>query len=274
MYFANSGGILMYDGTNWQVIFTETASVVRSLYKASDGKIYVGGKTDIGYLEKNKFGTTVFISLGHLLPDSCKNFTNVWTVYETSEGIVFPTQKHSFFYKNGKIKVLVNKPMMEYGFVVNKILYGQSAEGNLYNTSLNKGPSFINNCDTFKNQSIYCMIDGFQKNEVLIMPYSYGLFALNTATKKIVKFKTEVDSVLDNTSLYWMVKLKNGNIAVSTWIKGIFILNSKGQLVERIYKNGGLKEDNTYFLFEDKEENLWVTTTNGIFKYDLNNPVK
>ncbi|MEF2036238.1 hypothetical protein, partial [Pseudomonas aeruginosa] len=137
MYFANSGGILMYDGTHWQVVFTETASVVRSLFKASDGKIYVGGKTDIGYLEKNKFGATIFKSLGHLLPASCKNFTNVWTVYETPEGIVFPTQKHSFFYKNGKIKVLVNKPMMEYGFVVNNTLYGQSAEGKLYNTSLN-----------------------------------------------------------------------------------------------------------------------------------------
>lgn len=274
MYFASSGGILMYDGTHWQIVYTETANVVRSLFKASDGKIYVGGKTDIGYLKKNKFGTTVFISLGHLLPDSCKKFTNVWTVYETPEGIVFPTQKHSFFYKNGKMSVLVNTPMTEYGFVVNNTLYGQSAEGKLYSTSLTKGSSFINNCEIFRSESIYCMIEGFQKNEVLIMPYSYGLFTLNTSTHQINKFKTEVDSVLDNTSMYWMVKLKNGNIAVSTWIKGIFILNSKGELIERIYKNGGLKEDNTYFLFEDKEENLWVTTTNGIFKYDLNNPIK
>ncbi len=274
LYFANSSGILIYNGTNWQTVASASANLVRSIYKGSDGKIYVGGKTDIGYLEKNKQGTTVFKSLGHLLPDSCKNFTNVWTVYETSDGIVFPTQKYIFFYKNGEMKILTNNPLMEYGFVVNNTVYGQSAEGNIYQTSLQKGASFVANSDLFGGRSVYCMQQGFNKNELLVMPYSSGLFTLNTITHKMTKFNTEVDSILDRVSLYWMIRLKNGNLAIATSIRGVFIIDSKGRLVERIYKNGGLKEDNVYFLFEDKEENLWVTTANGIFKYDLNNPVR
>lgn len=274
MYFANPSGVLMYNGTNWIQIGVENANTIRSVFKASDGKIYVGGKTDFGYLEKDKKGTSVYKSLGDLIPDSCKKFTNVWTIYETPEGIIFPTQKHIFFYKNGKIKILVNNPMMEYGFVVNNTIYGQSSDGILYQTSLSKGSNKISHCNLFKNQSIYCMIEGFSKNEILIMPYSYGLYKLNTETNQISKFNTEVDSILDNTSMYWMVKLKNGNMAISTWHKGIFILNNKGQLLERIYGNGGLKDDNTYFLFEDNEENLWATTSNGLYKYDLNNPIK
>ncbi len=274
MYFANPSGVLMYNGTSWIQIGVENANTIRSLFKASDGKIYVGGKTDFGVLEKNNKGTSVYKSLGNLLPDSCKKFTNVWTVYETTEGIVFPTQKHIFFYKDGKIKILVNNPMIEYGFVVNNTIYGKSAEGILYQTSLSKGAKKVNDCHLFQNKPIYCMIEGFSKYEVLIMPYLYGLYKLNNQTNQITKFNTEVDSVFDNTAMYWMVKLKSGDIAISTWHKGIFILNSKGQLKERIFENGGLKDENTYFLFEDKEGSLWATTSNGLFKYDLSNPIK
>ena len=52
MYFANPSGVLMYNGTDWIQIDVENANTIRSLFKASDGKIYVGGKTDFGYLEK------------------------------------------------------------------------------------------------------------------------------------------------------------------------------------------------------------------------------
>lgn len=50
MYFANSAGVLQYDGIRWELFPVKNMSIVRSLAIDSKSRIYVGAVGDFGYL--------------------------------------------------------------------------------------------------------------------------------------------------------------------------------------------------------------------------------
>ena len=54
MYFANTRGILVFDGQRWDLVRPPGISETRALAKGRDGKIYVATNGDIGYLSPFK----------------------------------------------------------------------------------------------------------------------------------------------------------------------------------------------------------------------------
>src|SRR5436190_19553263 len=69
MYFANSKGILIYDGQHWDLVKPPGILETRSMTKGKDGKIYVATNGDLGYLATGKKGKLEFISLKEKLPE-------------------------------------------------------------------------------------------------------------------------------------------------------------------------------------------------------------
>ena len=63
IYIGNGNGVIEYDGHSWRVIQLPKNSTVRSLSKSENGTIYVGAVDEIGYLGKDEFGNTKYISL-------------------------------------------------------------------------------------------------------------------------------------------------------------------------------------------------------------------
>jgi hypothetical protein len=67
MYIGNGYGVLEFDGSSWRLIQTTERSQCQSLAKDDDGRIYVGGTSDFGYLEPDSTGSMVYVSLGERL---------------------------------------------------------------------------------------------------------------------------------------------------------------------------------------------------------------
>ena len=63
MYFSNNLGVLEYDGVSWRRIPLTNDTVVRSLAKDKDGRIWVGGVDELGYLEPDSGGDLRYVSL-------------------------------------------------------------------------------------------------------------------------------------------------------------------------------------------------------------------
>ena len=56
LYFANSKGLLSYNGNQWQVNELPLGQVVRSVAVNGQGRVYTGGYAEIGYWEKQPYG--------------------------------------------------------------------------------------------------------------------------------------------------------------------------------------------------------------------------
>jgi hypothetical protein len=61
MYFANSKGMLEYDGSNWKTFELPRKQIVRSVAADGSGKIYTGGMASFGYWEANEHGVLAII---------------------------------------------------------------------------------------------------------------------------------------------------------------------------------------------------------------------
>ena len=108
MYFANSDGLLEFDGVTWRVLEFAENSFIRSLAIGADSNIYIGGKGEIGYFLpanemqknsglKNPFSRK-YISLTKYLQPKDQDFTDVWETCISSQSVFFQTKKHLFRY--------------------------------------------------------------------------------------------------------------------------------------------------------------------------------
>ena len=98
MYFGNQGYLLQYDGVKWKKIFFPgtIAVALRSLDKDKNGQIYYGSTGDFGYLAQDSLGQTQQYSLKKYLPDSAKDFFDIWSTYATDKGIYFQSRERIF----------------------------------------------------------------------------------------------------------------------------------------------------------------------------------
>ena len=113
MYFGLQGTILEYDGVKWRKINQATgnsaAGVARSFAKDKKGRIYYGAVGDFGYLAQDSLGQTIAVSLLKYVPESKRQFFDVWTINAAAEGIYFQSREY-IFRLNEKNEVKVWSP--------------------------------------------------------------------------------------------------------------------------------------------------------------------
>ena len=266
MYFANSKGILIYDGQHWDLVRPPGISETRSMTKGKDGKIYVSTNGDIGYLAPGKKGKLEFVSLKDKLPEDKRNFGIVWESSILGDGnILFRSNNRILIWDYKTFKVVDSKEGFHVGGVVNGHYYCRIWTKGL---SIFKNDSFqvVPAGEKFAAERIYAMLP-YDEKRILIGTRTQGLFLYDG--KDFTPFKTEADPYIFNTSLYGGLILSNGLIAINTFNDGMVIIDKQGKLIQRIDKSVGLQDNSVDQVYEDSRGILWMPLFNGIAKIDL-----
>ncbi|MCB0290216.1 MAG: hypothetical protein KDH97_08155, partial [Calditrichaeota bacterium] len=104
MYFGNTHGVLIFDGISWQLVQIANDYVVRSLC-LSNGTVYVGGQNELGYLETGADGRYHYVSLIDQLPESERDFKDVWRTVASGDTIYFQATRHLFRLAGGEFRI-------------------------------------------------------------------------------------------------------------------------------------------------------------------------
>ena len=80
MYFANTGGLLEYDGSTWRIIKVEN-EIARTVAIDSAGTIFVGGVDQFGILKADQSGKLKYKSLINFIPVEERSFGDVWSIW-------------------------------------------------------------------------------------------------------------------------------------------------------------------------------------------------
>lgn len=266
MYFANSGGLLYFDGVNWSFLDVEETSTFRSICGTDTDKIFAGGKGEFGFLTNDSIGNIRYQSLIGKIPEGNRSFTDVWNIYTFSDKVIFETGKKLFIYKNDSIYIVKTSGSILNTFKINEELYVVNTEKGLQKLTGNKLTSL------FQHQifdSYLFVVEGFNESS-LIISRNHGFYELKDESLK--KWNVDFENILINKKPYCGVKLDNEHIAIGTQLGGIFIINSKGK-VEQVYnKHNGLQANTVYNLYLDKDKNLWAALGNGISYLKINSP--
>ncbi|MCK4661510.1 MAG: PAS domain S-box protein [Bacteroidales bacterium] len=273
MYFANSEGVLQFDGVQWRIIDVMNKKGIRCINIDTNGVIYVCVPNNFGYLINNNKGKLLYKSLSEQLDE--KNIGTVWKVIITKESVYFIAGRNKIYkyHKNKLTKIYIDTSFTRFRcFLIDDAIYAADIShtmGKIINDSLTK----INFKENNLEDIVYTMLP-LEKDKILIGTRSHGLYIWKKNDKNLmIKFNIKTDNFFENNQIYSGIKLKNKNIILASLQKGIIILNPKGEIINKINKNDGLLTNTIYDLFEDKNNNIWLACEKGISRIELNSPI-
>ncbi|MDT0606342.1 ATP-binding protein [Croceitalea rosinachiae] len=269
MYFANTRGLLVYNGEKWRLENLPSKGHIRSM-DIEGPKIYVGGLNELGFFEKNK-NTYTYTSFTEHLPDSLKQFGRVWeTVFH--KGYVY-YQTYSFVLRikedGSDSKIWAgweNRPW--------KLLLHNN---HFYLNIPEKGMLVLDEKDEFVKADFSEKFLG-AGTEFLISMQEGLLFENNDALEILdgentFPFENEASEIFEEFGINTAVKMPSGDLAVATTNKGLVILDSEGRLKHHFISDNGLNNDVVRGLFVDSQGSLWCTLNVGITRIDFGSPI-
>lgn len=270
VYYANNEGLLSFDGNYWKKYTVPNSTIVKGLAMGPDNRIYIGAQGEIGYFAPGKNGQLAYTSLNDLIPEKEKDFADVWDVIPFREHIFFRSNRRIFQLTNGKITVY---PSINWAFLGRDSAHLIANEYNKGLLSFRQGKwvPFIKKGEIPK-KAIITSITALNRDSALITTLKDGLYILSK--DEITSFESPVIKQIAESNISASTLADDNTIVILTNLAGCFIINKKGELIQRLSKQDGLQNNNVLSVLVDRNRNLWFGLDNGIDFIAYNNAIK
>ncbi len=268
MYFGNNKGLLQFDGRDWITIRLPNQTIVRSFAFAPDGKYYLGGQDEMGFLQADDRGLWQFHSLNELVPPELANYEDIWKIYLQNASVIFCSEEALFRLEGDKINVISPKSRFENFFQPGNQIYVQDKSDGLFLLQNDKLLS-VPDGDIFSSRRIVSILP-HKESEFLILTASNGVFIMND--DGIEPWQTSSSDFLEKYQPYCAIKLSDGGYAIGTSLNGLLLMDEEGKPTLHLNKEKGLRNSTVLSMCEDIQKNLWLGLDNGISYVEINSP--
>ena len=270
IYVANNKGLLEFNGAEWQMYPSPNNTIIRAVKVVAD-RIYTGCYMDFGYWQKDLYGKLIYTSLKSKLNEEMVEDEQIWHILPYSEWIIFQSFDKIYFYntQTEKFKIIHSDNLIFNVFEVNETIFYQVQGEGIYKVE-DGVPKIFLDTEVVKNQRVI-NLDTTPEGLILLTRES-GFYKYEN--NFLYKWHTEVDSFLDNTSIYNGLKLSDDSFILGTISNGVINLRSDGSINFHITQKNGLSNNTALSLFEDFDKNLWVGLDNGINCINVTSPIK
>ncbi|MBK7865775.1 MAG: hypothetical protein IPJ75_01555 [Ignavibacteriales bacterium] len=269
IYFANSDGILEYDGVKWRLIRLSNGEACRALYLAPDGIVYVAGFNEIGYISYSRTGNAEYTSLKSKMRGRENDFLDVWSIAWFNGKVYFSTYDQVFIW-DGKLVDTFNSQKSISSLV--------SSNGKLIVAYKNGNP------EIFDGNKLIPFISNNLLNDadrIILCPKSDGGLVLFTKQgamyeiidRKVSPIRDDLPNLKNGGSIYEAKQLSNGLIALATVTAGVIIIDENGTIIQTLNEERGLGNNVAYSIYEDRQKNLWITLEEGLARININSPI-
>ncbi|MFV1981444.1 MAG: hypothetical protein ACC655_09845, partial [Rhodothermia bacterium] len=269
MYIANAQGVLEFDGTEWRLAELSNRSTARSIDAADDGRVYVGGVRDLGYLAPDSTGMMAFVSLVQDLPEEHREFTDVWHTFAMSDGVYFMTDDKVIRWTRDGVKIWKSAKNLHVGFQVGETLYVREWGTGLMRVD-EDSLRLVPGGDQFRQERIYVMLP-YDDERAIVVTRTMGVFLYDGETFE--PFKTEIDDFLAQHLIYLPgTKLRDGGYAFPSISGGVAIMNEDGSLRQIIDQSSGIPDNGVVFTYQDLAGDLWLGAADGLARVEIGSP--
>jgi serine phosphatase RsbU (regulator of sigma subunit) len=273
MYFGNSNGVLEYDGTSWNFITTVPGTYVRSMAIDSTGVIYVGTYMDFGYLKPNSKGELKYISLISKLPEEDQYFSTIWSIHANEENVYFQADEAVFEYNLASENLITVYPSEMSDFHLSFM-----ADGELYIRARNIGIvkyvegdlERLKGTEGFRDRGVFGLYH-LEDDSLLIVTQEEGLWKWKDGG--IRRLPDNNEKPLVELGIFGSARLSTGDLVLTTFSNGIYVINTAGEVQFEINRNLGLRSNDVKAVFEDRDQNVWLSLGNGISKVNYHSPL-
>ncbi len=267
MYFANTSGLLIFDGYTWRKINNPNGNTVRSLCMC-DGRIYVGMTGEVGYLEPNDQGLLGFVSIKNRLPEKDQNFKALFTAKCADGYVYFQSSYDLFIYNITKDEFTIEHNANGYLDLIEEdssIYVWKSGDGlRAYDGSASKL--------VLSGEAIASSVLDMDKldKEIYLLTTSKGFYIWNQREPSPSVWR--MPELPSDISFVQTQIIDEKYIITATAKDGILVFDISGQLIQQYDNVDGLPSNAIRSIFIDRDKNLWAATNNGILLIHINAP--
>ncbi|GAB4367697.1 MAG: hypothetical protein Kow0042_08480 [Calditrichia bacterium] len=265
MYFANTQGILEYDGQTWRMISLPYKAFVRSLALGKDGKIYVAAVSDLGVLEPDSSGFLHFVSMKSRLGPDFQELGEVWDVEAAADGVYFKTKNFFFRITDDDVKVWAARGTFRI-YQVDGTIFVRNHDVGLMRL---QGDSLvlIPGGERFAKIGVYDMLpqaapDKKLPNRIIITTTTDGLFRFDG--KKIIPYAPHLTPLFKERQIYSSAILPDSSYVFATVRGGVIHIDARGKLLQILDKSNGLMSSVVYYVYASPAGGVWLGLNNGI----------
>ena len=268
VYAANNNGLMKYDGVHWRIFPMPAHKIARSVSVGTDERIYTGAIEEFGYWTKDASKGLAYTSLVPLLKNFDLHNHEIWKIVQAQNKVYFQGFSCLFVYDKHSLKSIQLPGSIVFLLKAGDRLFVHAVKGDLYEVINDKLVRF--------DQST--LLNGTEVKAIL--PYKDGSFLIGTSSKGA--FVLDKDGIKPwntpaNPSLREF-QINNGiifgdKIVFGTIVKGLFILDFDGNILNHLYSENDLQNNTVLSLCNDNNQSIWVGLDNGIDNVSFNNPV-
>lgn len=271
IYVANNEGLLVYDGSRWQLFPLSNKTIVRSVCIDPKGRVFVGGQDEIGYFEANEQGRLVYHSLTSLIPAPFASMGDVWDIVCKGNSVFFRSFNAILNYQDPVIVGYRPKSEWQYLGMAGSQLIAQDSRSGLM-VYQNNGWYPIEFKQSLPPDALVTALMPFGPQTYLLTTLKHGLF--KWSNQSISPWATDALSNWQESRIYHATTLSNQRFALASSLQGLFVIDRNGTIIQHLAKAQGLQNNNILHVFADRQENLWVGLDNGIDCIAFNSAIR
>jgi len=268
LYFANTVGLLEFDGCKWTLY--PTPSLLRSIALSNDGVIYGGMKNDFGYWQEDKL--TRKFTYTSLAKQLNLNLTDdeIWKIVLFDSAVYFNSFRNIYKYNlQDKSLSLIGSPnRFQFLFSANNRLFVQEKVLGLMEVVNNRLIPVVGG-DVLTGDCVYGM-ESLSSNVILIATMDRGLYKLEN--DRISPCPFPCNDYLKKNLIFSTTTLSDGRLVFGTILNGLLVTDSIGNILMTINKLKGLENNTVLSLLQDNANNLWLGLDRGICHLQMNSP--
>lgn len=264
VFFANSGGLLSYNGTSWHTHTTPNNTVLRSLASGQKDTIYVGGQGELGFFCAGENGKLIYNSL---IDENSSEVGEVWDLCYTEGKLYAQTNFNELTeFHHGQVKRFGQTNFISKVVLVNNEIWFHEQDEGLFRIK-NGQAELIESSDQTIGYDISDIL--FYNETYYILTKVNGIFTYNGT--KLNPWNTNADSFLKTKQIQCAKMSDDGALLIGTYLGGIIKVNLEGRSQLVLDKQHGLQNNSVSSLSYSPDGNLWVGTHNGIDMVHLDN---
>ncbi|MVM40578.1 hypothetical protein GO730_27740 [Spirosoma sp. HMF3257] len=269
LYFANSKGLLEFDGSSWKVYELPRKQRVRSVAVDGQGRIYTGALGEFGYWFPNGQGKLVYHSLVSLIREQAFRNEEIWNILITPGGVLF--QSFAFIYRYQQHKVELLQPPATVLFVHqvrNRLLLEVLGKG-LYEL---KGDqySLVPGSEFLGRETVNAILPVGDQD--MLIGTERAIYRYDG--RQFRSFNEQINAFMQRNRLNRGLLIGPGLYAFGTLLNGVLITTADGQIRYHFNQKNGLQNSTVLSMCQDADHNLWVGLDKGIDLINLSSPVQ
>ncbi len=280
MYFANSSGVLIFNGHRWERVTLDGNSAARALAVGPNGRVYVGGINQYGYLNRQPSGSHVYVSLSNL--DEKRNVGNIWNIHPRSWGVYFMAQGSIFLLRGDNVEEIHFSSIQSVEMGEAIVMVGSN--GGIWlmdRTDLRQLPGTETlNPDRLRllprdEKRLVCITSDLELLSFDLTDFRNQQGShLSKPSFKRAQLPPDTYDFLRRNQLRTTRVISESRLALGTRYGGLLVTDLDGAILFRLDRSAGLLRNQINHVTLDAQGNMWLAFNNAFALVELATPIR